>query len=123
MFEKRVFRRIFGPKRDKVKGDWENLHNGVLSYLYSSLRIVQWIKLRRMSWAGHVACMGGGVYRGLVGKHEGKRQLGRPRCSWEVNIRIDHQEVFCGCMHWIGLAQDRDRWRALVSAVMKLRVP
>ena len=68
MFENRVLRRIFGPKRDKVKGDWENLHNGVLSYLYSSLRIVQWIKLRRMRWAGHVACMGERCVQGFDGE-------------------------------------------------------
>jgi hypothetical protein len=66
---------------------------------------------------------GRGVYRVLVGKLEGKRPLGRPRCRWEDNIRMDLQEVRCGCVDWIGLAQDRDRWRALVSAVMNLRVP
>jgi hypothetical protein len=63
-----------------------------------------------------------GVYRVLVGKPEGKRPLGRPRCRWEDNIRKDLQEVGCGCMDWIGLAQDRDRWRATVNAVMNLRV-
>jgi hypothetical protein len=61
------------------------------------------------------------VYRVLVGKSEGKRPLGRPRHRWEDNVRMDLQEVGCGCEDWIGLAQDRDRWRALVSAVMKLR--
>jgi hypothetical protein len=61
------------------------------------------------------------VYRVLVGKPEGKR-LGRPRCRWEDNIRMDLQEVGCGCVDWIGLAQDWDRWRVLVSAVMNLRV-
>jgi hypothetical protein len=69
--------------------------------------------------------MGGGrgVYRVLVGKPKGKRQVGRPRCSWEDNIMMDLQEVGCRFMDWIGLAQDRDRWRALVNAVMNLRVP
>ena len=78
-----------------------------------------------MRWAGHVACMGRGegVYRVLVGKPEGKRPLGRPRRRWADNIRLDLQEVGCGYMDWIGLAQDRDRWRTLVSAVMNLRVP
>jgi hypothetical protein len=64
-----------------------------------------------------------GVYRVLVGKPEGKRPLGRPRHRWVHNIRIDLQEVGCGYVDWIGLAQDRDRWRTLVSAVMNLRVP
>jgi hypothetical protein len=63
------------------------------------------------------------VFRGLVGKPEGKRPMGRPRHRWEDNIRMDLQEVVCGCEDWIGLAQDRDRWRALVSAVMNLRIP
>jgi hypothetical protein len=63
------------------------------------------------------------MYRVLMGKREGKRPMGRPRCRWEDNIKVDLQEVGCGCMGWIGLAQDRDRWRAVVNAVMKLRVP
>jgi len=84
---------------------------------------VQVIKWRRMRWAGNVARMveERGVYRVLVGKPEGKRPLGRPRLRW-VDIRTDLQEVGCGYMDWIGLAQDRDRWRTLVSAVMNLRV-
>ena len=79
---------------------------------------------RRMRWAGHVARMGEerGVYRVLVGKPEGKRSLGRPRRKWVDNIRMDLQEVGCGHLDWIGLAQDRDRWRRFVSAVMNLRV-
>ena len=83
------------------------------------------IKSRRMRWAGHVARVGEGrgVYRVLVGKPEGKRPLGRPRRRWEDNIRMDLQEVGLGYKDWIGLAQDRDRWRALVSAVRNLRVP
>ena len=83
------------------------------------------IKSRRMRWAGHVARMGEerGVYRILVGKPEEKRPLGRPRRRWVDNIRTDLQEMGCGYMDWIGLAQDRDSWRTLVSAVMNLRVP
>ena len=93
--------------------------------LYSSPNILRVIKSRRMRWAGHVARMGGGegVYRVLLGKPEGRRPLGRRRCRWVDNIRMDLQEVGCGYMDWIGLAQDRDRWRTFVSAVMNLRVP
>ena len=87
--------------------------------------IVWGIKSRRMRWAGHVARMGEErwMYRVFVGKPEGKRPLGRPRRRWVNNIRMDHQQVGCEYMDWIGLAQDRDRWRTLVSAVMNLRVP
>jgi len=100
-------------------------HNEELNDLYSSPNIVRVIKSRRMRWAGHVARMGEerGVYRVLVGKPEGKSPLERPRRRWVDNIRADLQEVGCGYMDWIGLAQDRDRWRTLVSAVMNLRVP
>ena len=82
------------------------------------------VKSRRMNWAGHVARMGDrrGVYRVLVGKPEGKRPLGRPRSRWENNVKMDLQEVGCGGVDWIELAPDRDRWRALVSAVMNYRV-
>ena len=78
-----------------------------------------------MTWAGHVAGMGlrRGMYRVLAGKPEVRRPLGRPRRRWEDNIRLDLREVGCGCVDWMELAQDRDRWRALVSAVMNVRVP
>ena len=124
VFENMVLR-IFGPRRDKVTGEWRRLHNEGLNDLYSSTNIVQVIKSRRMRWAGHVARMGEdrGMYRVLVGKQEGRRPLGRPRHRWVENIRMDLQEVGCGYMDWIGLAQDRDRWWALVSAVMNLGVP
>jgi len=93
--------------------------------MYCSPNIVRAIKWRRMRWAGHVARIGErcGVYGVLVGKPEGKRPLGRHRRRWEGNIRTDLQEVGCGYVDWIGLAQDRDRWRTLVNAVMNLRVP
>ena len=125
VFENMVLRRIFGPRMDKVTGEWRRLHNVELSDLYSSPNIVRVIKSRRMRWAGHVARMGEerGAYRVLVGKPEGKRPLGRPRRRWVDNIRMDLQEVGCGYVDWIGLAQDRDRWRMLVSAVMNLGVP
>jgi hypothetical protein len=120
-----VLRRIFGPRRDEVTGEWRRLHNEELNDLYCSPNIVRVIKARRMRWAGQVARMGEerGAYRFLVGKPEGKRPLGRPRCIWVDNIRMDLQEVGCGYVDWIGLAQDRARWRTLVSAVMNLRVP
>jgi len=93
--------------------------------LYSSQNIVRVIKSRRMRLTGHVARMGErrGVQRVLVGKPEGKSPLGRPRRRWEDNIKIDLEEVGCGGMDWIELAQDTDRWWALVNAVMNLRVP
>jgi hypothetical protein len=124
VFENMVLRRIFGPGRDEVREEWRRLHNEELNDLHCSPNIVRVMKWRRMRWAGHVACMGEerGVYRVLVGKLEGKRPLGRPRRRWVDNIRMDLQEVGCGYVEWIGLAQDRDRWRMLVSAVMNLRV-
>jgi len=120
-----VLRRIFGPKRDEVTGEWRKLHNEELNNLYSSPSIVQVIKSRRMRWAGHVARMGEGkgVYKVLMGKSEGRRPLGRPRHRWEDNIRMDLREVGYGCVDWMEIAQDRKRWCALVSAVMNLRVP
>ena len=125
MFENRVLRSVFGPKRDKVTGEWRKLHSGELSDLYSLPNIVRVVKSRRMRWVGHVAHMGEGrgVHRVLVGKPEGKRPLGRPRHRWEDNIKTDLQEVEGACRDWMELAQDRDRWRALVSTVMNLRVP
>jgi hypothetical protein len=124
VFDNMVLKRIFGPRRDEVTGEWRRLHNEELNDLYSSHNIMWVIKSRRMRWAVHVARMGEerGVYRLLVGKPEGKRPLARPRRRW-VNITTDLQEVGCGYVDWIGLAQDRDRWRTLVSTVMNLGVP
>ena len=120
-----ILRRICGLRRDEVTGEWRRLHNEELNDLYFSPNIVRVIKSRRMRWAGHVARMGEerGAYRVLVGKSEGKRPRGGPRRRWVDNIRMDLQEVGCGYVDWIGLAQDRDRWRTLVSAVMNLGVP
>jgi len=125
VFENMVLRRIFGPRRDDITGEWRRLHNEELNDLYSSPNIVLVIKSRRMRWAGHVVRMGEErwAYSVLVGKPEGKRPLGKPRRRWVDNIRMDLEEVGCGYMDWIGLAQYRDRWRTLVSAVMNLLVP
>jgi len=118
-----VLRRIFGPKRDEVTGEWRKLHNEELNDLYSSPNI-RMIKSRRMRWAKQVARLReGGAYRVSVGNPEGKRPLGRPRRRWEDNINVDLQEVGCYGMDWIDLAQDRNGWRALVNAIMNLRVP
>ena len=89
MFENRVLRRLFGPKRDEVTEDWRKLRNDELNDLHSSPNIVRMIKSRRMRWAEHVARMGEGkgVYRIFIGKPEGNTPLGRPRHRWEGNIR------------------------------------
>ena len=120
-----MLRRIFGPKRDGVTGEWRKLHNEELNDLYSSHNIVRLIKSRRMRWAGHVARMeeGRGVHKVLVGKPEGKRPLGRPKHRREDNIKMDLEEVGRSCGDWMELAEDRDRWRALVSTVMNFGVP
>jgi hypothetical protein len=96
-----------------------------LNDLYSSPNIIRVIKSRRMRWAGHVARMGEkrGAYRVLVGRPQGRRPLERPRRRWEDNIKMDVQEVGWGGMDWIDMAQDRDRWQALVNAVINLWVP
>ena len=124
MFENRVLRRVFGSKRDEVTGEWRKLHKEELKDLYSLPNIVRVVKPRRMRWAGHVARMGEGrgVHRFLVGKPEGKRPSGRPRRRWEDNIKMDLQEVGGGG-DWMELVQDRDRWRALVNAVMNFWFP
>ena len=109
MFENRVLRRVFGPKRDEVTREWRKLHNEVRD-LHSLPNIVWVVKSRRMRWSGHVARMveGRGVHRVLVGKPEGKRPLERPRRRWEDNIKMDLREVGGGG-DWMELAQDRDR--------------
>ena len=109
MFENRVLRGIFWPKRDEVTGEWIKLQNEELNDLYCSPNIVRVIKLRRMRWAMHVARMGEmrGVNRALVGKPEGKRPLGRPWRGWEPNSKMVLQEVECGFMDWIDLFHDR----------------
>jgi hypothetical protein len=117
--------RIFGPKRDEVTGGWRELHNEELHGLYSLPSSIRVIKPRRMKWAAHVARMGEvrGAYNILVGRHEGRRPLGRPRRRWEDNILMDLREICFGDVDWIHLAPDRDRWRTLVNTVMNLRIP
>jgi hypothetical protein len=104
--------------------EWRKLHNEELSDLYSSRIVVQVVKPRRMRWVEYVARMSkrSGVHRVLVGKPEEKTPLGRPRRRWEGNNKMDLQEVGCGGMDWIELAKNRDRWPALMNAVMNLRV-
>jgi hypothetical protein len=123
-FENSVLRRTFGPKRDGVTGVWRKLHNEELHNVYSSPSIIRIIQSRRMRWAGHVARMGEkrNVYRLLVGKPEGKRPLRRPRRKCIYNIRVGVLEIGLSVADWIGLVQDRYRWRALVNAVMNLRI-
>jgi hypothetical protein len=107
VLENRVLRKISGPEREE-DGSWRKLHNDELHNLYSLPNVVRVIKSRRMRWAGHVARMGEGrdVYRVLVGRPEGKRQLGRPRCRWEDNIKMDLRETGIDGANWIRLAQD-----------------
>jgi hypothetical protein len=118
VLKNRVLRRIFGPKRDEVTGEWRKLHVEELRDLYSSPSIIRIIKSRRIRWAGHVVRMGEKrkAYRLLVGKPEGKRPLGRPRLKWVDNIRMDFGEVEWGDVDWTGLAKDR-------NSVLILRVP
>jgi len=123
VFENMTLRRIYGPKCDVITGELRNPHNEELNDLYCTPNIVRLIKLRRMRWAGHVARMGRGVHRVLVGTAGGKRPLRRHSRRWHDNIKMDLQEVGLAGMYWNDLTQDRDRWRALVSAVMNLRVP
>jgi hypothetical protein len=124
VFENKVLRRIFGPKRDKMTGDWRILHKKELYAQCSSPNIIRVIKSRRPRWAGHVSHMGEsrGAYKVLVGKPEGRRPLGRPRRRWEDNIKMFLREVGVRGMDWIDLAQDRDRWWAVVSVAMNLWV-
>jgi hypothetical protein len=124
VFENRVLRKVFGPKRDEVTGEWRKLHNEEMNDLYSLPNIVRVVKSRRMRWAGHVARMGEArdVHRVLVGRPEEKSPLGKPRRRWEDNIKMHLQKVGGGRGDWMELAQDRERWRALVGTVRDFRV-
>jgi hypothetical protein len=114
--ENRVWRRIFGPKREE-DGSWRKLHNDEFHSLYSSPNIVRVIKSRWTRWAGHMTRVGEGrdVYRVLARRPEGKRPLGRPRCRWEDNIKMGLREVGIDGSNWIRLAQDRVHWRGFLK--------
>ena len=101
VFGNRVLRIIFYPKRNEVRVEWRKLHNEELNYLYSTPNIVRVIQARRIKWASMKHVWGKGVHRGLVGKPEGKGQLGRPRRRWEDNIKMDLQKLGCEGMDLI----------------------
>jgi hypothetical protein len=124
VFENRVLRRIFGPKREE-DASWRKVRNDELHSLYSSPNIFRVIKSRRMRWARRVARMGEGrgVYRILGGEPEGKRLLGRPGRKWEDNIKIYLREIGINGANWIRLTQDSVRWRAFVNTVANVLVP
>jgi hypothetical protein len=119
VFENRVLRSIFGPKRDEVTRECRKLHNEEFHILYSSPNIIRQIGPRRLRWVAHVARMGEerNVYKVLMGKPEAKRPLGRPRHRWEDGIRMDLREIGWGSVEWIQLAQDRDWWQAVVNTM------
>ena len=121
VFENKVLRRIFGSKRKDSTGEWRRLPKKELYTLHSSPNIFRVTTSRRLRWAGYVGRMreSRGAYRSFVVETEGRRPLGRPRCKWEDNIKKDITEVGWG-MNWIDVAQDRDRWRTLMNAVINL---
>jgi hypothetical protein len=121
VFENRVLRKTFGPKRDEVTRDWRKLHNEELHNLYSSPSIIRMIKSRRMRWAGHVACMreARNACRILVGKPEGKNHWeDQDVCVCVESIKVEIGQIGWDGVDWIGMAQD---WRALVNTVMSLK--
>jgi hypothetical protein len=123
VFENRVLRGIFGPKRDEVIGGWRKLHNEELHNLYCPPSIIRMITSRRIRWVGHVARVGENARMILVGKPEGKRPLKRPRRRWKDNIKMYLRGIDWGGTNWIDLAEDRDQWKALVNTIINLRVP
>ena len=121
VFENRILRRIFWPRRDD-NGEWRRLHNEELHSLYGSPNIA---RVRRLRWAGHVARMeeSRSNFKILTGNTTGKRLLGKPRRRWEDNIRMDLEEIGINAGNWVNAALDRNYWRALVMAALNLRVP
>jgi hypothetical protein len=124
VFENTVLRGIFGRKRDEVTGQWRKLNNGELHNLYSSPDIIRQIKSSRMRSAGHTARMGEGRkwYKVLVRRFDEKTSVIRPRRKWKDGIKMDVGETGCVGVEWIHLAQNWDRWRAVVNTGMNLRV-
>jgi hypothetical protein len=124
VFDNMVLRRIFGPKRDEVAGEWKKLHKEELHNLYSPPNIIRQMKSRKMRWVEHVTRMGQErkVYKVLVRKPEGKRPLIRPSLKWKCGIRMDLREIGWGSVEKVQLVQDMGRRRDLVNAVMNLRV-
>jgi hypothetical protein len=123
VFENRVLRRIFGPKRDEVRGGWRKLHDEKLNKLYPSPSVIIMSKSRRMRWIGHVALMGRrGKHIGHWWESQKERPLGRLRHRWVDNIKIDIRHVGWGGIDWIDLTQDRDQWQALVNTEMNLQL-
>jgi hypothetical protein len=125
VFENRVMKGKFGPKRDEVTGGWRKLHNKEFYNLYSSPSTISMTKSRSVRWAGYVARMGTkrNSCRILVVMSEGKRPVGKPKRRWVDNIKMYLREIEWGSMHWTDLAQNRDQWRVLVNTVMNSRVP
>jgi hypothetical protein len=121
-FENRVLRRVFGPKRDEVTGEWRKLQNEDLHIYTSPQMLLRQIKSRPMRWAGHLACMGEECVQGFDGKPRKKETIWKTKRRWEDGIRIDLREIGWGSIDWIQLAQDRDRWRAVANTVMHRRV-